>query len=117
MALQIIDTYLIPSHYLPALINDDRTNLTDCDEEELDAWLNNEFEGQYHGLVFATEEDQAVSCTVFFSDQPAFGAPCDVHETTVWGHEGSGEEVDNTTREHYEHVHNFHADNDTSDLY
>jgi hypothetical protein len=32
-------TYELPSHWASALINDDRTGLSDQDERELDEWL------------------------------------------------------------------------------
>lgn len=34
-----IDTYILPSCYASALVNDDRSGLSDEDEKELDRWL------------------------------------------------------------------------------
>ena len=32
-------TYTLPAHWASALVNDDRTGLTDEDEHELDSWI------------------------------------------------------------------------------
>lgn len=34
-----IDTYILPAHFASALVNDDRSGLSDEDEKELDEWL------------------------------------------------------------------------------
>jgi len=36
------ETYILPSHWAPYLINGDSSNLTDEEEEEIDNWLKNE---------------------------------------------------------------------------
>ena len=33
-------TYTLPAHWASALVNDDRSGLTDDDERELDSWLD-----------------------------------------------------------------------------
>ena len=39
MSIITLDTIVIATHWLPALINSDPTNLTDEEEEQLDEWF------------------------------------------------------------------------------
>lgn len=67
------ETYILPSHWAPALINDDRSNLTDSDEQELDNWINNNTPG--HCVSWSDEQ-------YFTPSNDAHTLPCDVLEFT-----------------------------------
>ena len=45
--MKIFDEKMVAGHWLPALINDDRTNLSDEEEETLDKWLKGLPNGAY----------------------------------------------------------------------
>ena len=74
----ITETYIIPSHFLCALINSDESGLTDEDSTALDAFVDaNQTEGHY---FMALSDVEDVGFVTYHDMQPHGVLAADCHE-------------------------------------
>lgn len=73
--MKIYEEIMVAGHWLPALINDDITGLSDNEEKELDGWLDNLPEGAY----ITTGPDQEPS----FEKDDITGLMAECYQVTI----------------------------------